>query len=120
MSIRETKRRAWAMATIGAFALSAAFAGDAEAKTVLKVYTALEEEQLPVYKEAFEKAYPGIEINWQRDSTGVITARLLAEKDNRQADVVWGLAATSLMLLDKNGMLEGYKPKGYDQIKDQF
>ncbi len=34
---------------------------------VLKVYTALEEEQLPVYKEAFEKANPGIVIEWQRE-----------------------------------------------------
>jgi iron(III) transport system substrate-binding protein len=110
---------------LGAITFAAAtgtmlFAADASAKTVLKVYTALEEEQLPVYKEAFEKANPDIEIEWQRDSTGVITARLLAEKDNRQADIVWGLAATSLMLLDKQGMLEAYKPKGFDEIKDQF
>ena len=87
---------------------------------VLKVYTALEEEQMPIYKEAFEKANPGIVIEWQRDSTGVISARLLAEKDNRQADVVWGLAATSLMVLDKEGMLESYRPAGFDQIKDDF
>ncbi|HVJ43146.1 MAG TPA: putative 2-aminoethylphosphonate ABC transporter substrate-binding protein [Dongiaceae bacterium] len=92
----------------------------AQADTVLKVYTALEEEQLPVYKAAFEKANPGITIEWQRDSTGVITARLLAEKENRQADAVWGLAATSLMLLDKQGMLDGYKPAGFEQIKDSF
>jgi iron(III) transport system substrate-binding protein len=101
-------------------ALAVAFSADAEAKTVLKVYTALEEEHMPIYEEAFEKANPDIDIQWQRDSTGVITARLLAEKDNRQADVVWGLAATSLMLLDKNGMLDAYKPQGFDQIKDQF
>src|SRR5215813_4344169 len=106
--------------TIAAAASTGLFAADASAKTVLKVYTALEEEQLPPYKEAFEKANPDIEIEWQRDSTGVITARLLAEKDNRQADVVWGLAATSLMLLDKQGMLEAYKPKGFDQIKEQY
>lgn len=105
---------------IGALALGMLFTTAAEAKTVLKVYTALEEEQLPIYKEAFEKANPDIEIEWQRDSTGVITARLLAEKDNRQADVVWGLAATSLMLLDGNGMLEAYKPEGFDQVKDKF
>jgi iron(III) transport system substrate-binding protein len=117
---KDSVLRAWAAVTIGTFALGVAFTGYAEAKTVLKVYTAIEEEQLPGYKEAFEKAHPDIEINWQRDSTGVITARLLAEKDNRQADVVWGLAATSLMLLDKNGMLEGYKPEGYDQVKDLF
>jgi iron(III) transport system substrate-binding protein len=105
---------------LGATAALAIFSFSAQAGTVLKVYTALEEEQLPVYKAAFEKANPGITIEWQRDSTGVITARLLAEKDNRQADAVWGLAATSLMLLDKQGMLEGYKPDGYAQIKDEF
>ena len=115
-----TSRRAWGTLAISAFALGVLFSGGAEAKTVLKVYTALEEEQLPIYKEAFEKANPDIEIEWQRDSTGVITARLLAEKDNRQADVVWGLAATSLMLLDANGMLDTYKPQGFDQVKDQF
>jgi iron(III) transport system substrate-binding protein len=105
---------------LGATAALAVFAFSAQADTVLKVYTALEEEQLPVYKAAFEKANPGITIEWQRDSTGVITARLLAEKENRQADAVWGLAATSLMLLDKQGMLDGYKPTGYEQIKDEF
>ncbi|HEY3147853.1 MAG TPA: putative 2-aminoethylphosphonate ABC transporter substrate-binding protein [Dongiaceae bacterium] len=118
-----TRSSTASLRVLGAIAFAAGatlFAAGASAKTVLKVYTALEEEQLPPYKEAFEKANPDIEIEWQRDSTGVITARLLAEKDNRQADAVWGLAATSLMLLDKQGMLDAYKPKGFDQIKDQF
>lgn len=121
-----TKASTRSLRVLGSVAIAALmagatlFAGEASAKTVLKVYTALEEEQLPVYKAAFEKANPDIEIEWQRDSTGVITARLLAEKDNRQADAVWGLAATSLMLLDQNGMLDAYKPKGFEEIKDQF
>lgn len=106
--------------TLGAVTTLTVLSAGAQAETVLKVYTALEEEQMPVYKAAFEKANPDIKIEWQRDSTGVITARLLAEKDNRQADIVWGLAATSLMLLDKQGMLEPYKPQGFDQIKDLF
>lgn len=92
----------------------------ADGKEKIVVYTALEEEQMPVYKEAFEKANPGIEIEWVRDSTGVVTARLLAEKENRQADVVWGLAATSLMVLDQKGMLDHYRPVGFDEIKDEF
>jgi iron(III) transport system substrate-binding protein len=95
-------------------------AGTAAAKDKLVVYTALEEEQLPVYKQAFEAANPNYEIEWVRDSTGVITARLLAEKDNTQADAIWGLAATSLMVLDGKGMLEGYKPQGYADIKEDF
>ncbi|MFO0994186.1 MAG: putative 2-aminoethylphosphonate ABC transporter substrate-binding protein [Hyphomicrobiales bacterium] len=82
----------------------------------LTVYTALEADQLKDYKEAFETANPGITINWVRDSTGIVTAKLLAEKDNPQADVVLGLAATSLMLLDKEGMLMGYEPKGIEAL----
>lgn len=95
-------------------------AGDAWSKEKLTVYTAFENEQLPVYKKAFEAANPGIEIDWVRDSTGIITARLLAEKEKPQADVIWGLAASSLLLLDRDGMLEPYAPKGLDQIKPAF
>jgi len=41
----------------------------------------------------------------------------LAEKANPQADVVMGLAATSLMLLDKEGLLLPYAPKGLEKVK---
>ena len=85
-------------------------------KTTLLVYTALETDQIKAYQEGFNKVEPNIEIKWVRDSTGVITAKLLAEKANPQADVVMGVAASSLALLDKNGMLEPYKPLNYDAI----
>ncbi|WP_439817191.1 putative 2-aminoethylphosphonate ABC transporter substrate-binding protein [Zavarzinia sp. CC-PAN008] len=94
-----------------------AFANVAQAQTELTVYTAIEADQLAEYKAAFEKDNPDITINWVRDSTGVVTAKLLAEKAAPVADVVWGLAATSLMLLDSEGMLMPYAPKGLDQIK---
>ncbi|MFY0100167.1 extracellular solute-binding protein, partial [Acinetobacter baumannii] len=77
----------------------------AHAATTLTVYTALEADQIKAYQAAFQKANPDIEIKWVRDSTGIVTAKLLAEKANPQADVIWGLAATSLALLDKEGML---------------
>ncbi len=86
----------------------------------LTVYTALEADLLPVYKKSFEEKNPGVSIRWVRDSTGIITAKLLAEKDNPQADVVLGTAATSLQLLDAEGMLEGYAPKGLDKIDPRF
>jgi iron(III) transport system substrate-binding protein len=89
-------------------------------KTTLLVYTALETDQLKAYQEGFNKAYPDIELKWVRDSTGVITAKLLAEKGNPQADVVMGVAASSLALLDKNGMLEPYKPLNYDALMPQY
>ena len=83
----------------------------------LTVYTAIEADQLKAYKAAFEKEVPDVTIRWVRDSTGVVTAKLLAEKANPQADVVWGLAATSLMLLANEGMLQPYAPKGLGEIK---
>jgi iron(III) transport system substrate-binding protein len=86
----------------------------------LTVYTAFETEQLAPYKKAFEAVHPDIDIQWVRDSTGIITARLLAEKANPQADVIWGLAASSLLVLDKDGLLEAYTPKGLDNIKVGF
>ncbi len=104
-----------------AFATAIGFAPDAAAqKTKLTVYTALENEQLPVYKQAFEAANPDVEIAWVRDSTGVITARFLAEKANPQADVIWGLAVTSLMLFDAQGLLQGYTPKDAAALKPAF
>ncbi|WP_088278427.1 putative 2-aminoethylphosphonate ABC transporter substrate-binding protein [Ideonella sp. A 288] len=89
-------------------------------KTTLLVYTALETDQLKAYQEGFNKVEPNIELKWVRDSTGVITAKLLAEKANPQADVVMGVAASSLALLDRNGMLEPYKPLNLDAIMSQY
>ena len=99
-----------------AVAATMAFATSAFAKTTLTVYTALEADQVKAYQEAFEKTNPDIEIKWVRDSTGVVTAKLLAEKANPRADVVWGLAASSLAILDKEGMLTPYAPADLSKI----
>jgi len=100
--------------------LALAASGAAAQKTQLLVYTALETDQLKAYQEGFNKVEPNIEIKWVRDSTGVITAKLLAEKANPQADVVMGVAASSLALLDSNGMLEPYAPKNLAAISAQY
>ena len=89
-------------------------------KTSLTVYTALETDQLKAYEAGFAKVNPDIEIKWVRDSTGVITAKLLAEKANPQADVVMGVAASSLALLDTQGMLIPYAPLNLDGIMSQY
>ena len=88
--------------------------------TELTVYTAVEAEDLKKYAARFNEEHPDIKINWVRDSTGIITAKLLAEKANPQADVIWGLAATSLMLLDNQEMLASYKPTGYEKLSPKF
>jgi iron(III) transport system substrate-binding protein len=89
-------------------------------KTRLTVYTAVENDQLEPFKKAFEADNPGIEIAWVRDSTGVVTAKLLAEKDNPRGDVIWGLAASSIALFGTMGMLEPYTPAGDAQLKAMF
>jgi iron(III) transport system substrate-binding protein len=96
---------------------------DAAAKSIsgeITVYTALEDEQVTEYLAVFNAEYPAITVNVVRESTGVITARLLAEKDNPQADLVWGTAASSMMILDDQGMLEAYAPEGVDRILPAF
>lgn len=85
-------------------------------KKSLNVYTALEDEQIPVYLQSFRAEHPEIELNIVRDSTGVVISKILAEKSNPQADVVWGTAATGLLLLDREELLEPYAPAGVERI----
>ena len=86
----------------------------------LNVYTAFEDDQIADYLEGWSALYPDVKVNITRDSTGIITAKLLAEKANPVADVVWGLAATSLLVLDGQGMLEPYAPVGVERILPEF
>ena len=86
----------------------------------ITVYTALEDDQLERYLADFRANHADIEVNIVRDSTGIITARLLAEKENPQADVVWGVAATSLLVADNEGIIEPYAPAGLDRVNPRF
>ena len=115
MKISSMLKPILASAVLAAFALPAL-----AQKTVLSVYTALENDQLGPYKQAFEAANPNVEIAWVRDSTGIMTARILAEKDNPRADVIWGLGASSIALFDSMNLLHAYSPKGVDQVKPKF
>ncbi len=101
-------------------AATAALLSSTALSAELTVYTAVEAEDLKRYAAEFNKDHPDIKINWVRDSTGIVTAKLLAEKDNPQADVVWGLAATSLLLMKAEGMLEAYAPKGVELLDKKF
>jgi len=89
-------------------------------KTQLLVYTALETDQLKAYEQGFYREVNDVEIRWVRDSTGVVIAKLLAEKGNPQADVVMGVAASGLALLDQNGMLHPYAPLNLDAIMSKY
>ncbi len=105
-----------------AVAAVALLAGSALAKTTLTVYTALEAEELEPLRKAFVAEYPDLDIAWVRDSTGIITAKILAEIDagNPKADIFLGTSATSLLVVDSKGMLLPYAPKGLDRLNAKF
>ena len=113
--------RTWiAAGLVAGLALGIGGGAAAQQKTRITIYTALENDQLGPFKQSIEKNVPEAEVVWVRDSTGVITARFLAEKDNPRADMVMGLAASSLIMFEKAGLLEPYKPQGSDALKPVF
>jgi len=89
-------------------------------REVLVVYTALEDDYYPTYLASFKKQHPEIDVQIVRNSTGIITSKLIAERDKPAADVIWGVAATSLMFMNKYNMLQPYKPKGFKRINKLF
>jgi iron(III) transport system substrate-binding protein len=99
-----------------ALALAAASLPAYAQKTELLVYTALETDQLKAYTESFQKTNPDIDLKFVRDSTGVITAKLLAEKANPQADAILGVAASSMEIFKAEGMLAPYEPVGFKAL----
>ncbi len=86
----------------------------------LTVYSSVEPDNLKVFSDNFAKAHPNIKVNWVRDSTGVIQARVIAEKDNPRNDVFFGHAATDLLALDQLGMFLPYAPKNIEKLDGRY
>ena len=89
-------------------------------KQTVVIYTAIENEQIAEYKKAYEKTLPNVDVKMLRLSTGDIAARFMAEKDNMQADVIWGVGATNMLQFKNAGLLEAYAPKGLERIQPLF
>ena len=104
----------------GLLVLLAGAAAEAQQRTRLEVYSTLEVEHLNDFKRLFEAENRDIEIQWINDATGVVTARLLAEQGNQRGDAIWGLAVTSMLQLEKRGLLEPYAPRNLGEIKPSF
>ncbi len=118
MTSQRAAKIAWGLAA--GVALAAFAVQPAAAKTEVLIYTAIEADELAKFKKAIEGAVPDADVKWVRDSTGIITSKLLAEKDNPKADMVYGLAATSLVLLANQGYFQGYAPKGVDKLDKRY
>ena len=89
-------------------------------KQTVVVYTAIENEQIADYMKSLNKTLPNLEVKMLRLSTGDISARFMAEKDNMQAEAIWGVGATNILIFKNAGLLEPYAPKGLDKIQGLF
>jgi len=96
------------------------FCGIVAAKETVVVYTSLENEEVVEYLKLAEKDLPDLDIQAIRLSTGELGARMLAEKDNPQADCIWGWAVTNMSEFVPKGMLLPYKPKSWEMIPANF
>jgi len=116
---------AWRSAAVALFCglVCAATTGPAAAqqsRTQLVVHSTLEPDNIAEFKRAFEADNPDIEIVWSRDSTGVITARIVAEGEAQQADAIWGLAVTSVTKIKSMGLLVPYAPANLANLRPAF
>jgi len=95
-------------------------AGSAHAeKEQLNAYTIWSERYANAIFSAFTKD-TGIKVNWMRFSSGEVQARLEAEKNNPQVDVVFGNMAEAFVDGVQKGLFDPYRPKGAEKIPDVF
>jgi len=108
------------LAIIFLWAAVALIAGPAAAKDTVVVYTSLENEEVVEYLKLAQSELPDLDIQAIRLSTGELGARMLAEKDNPQADCIWGWAVTNMAEFIPKGMLLPYKAAGWEKIPANF
>lgn len=102
-----------------AVAILSGAAGSAAAGE-LTIYAGAEADNIKYFSEVFAKAHPNIKLNWVRDSTGIIQARVLAEKDNPRADVLFAMAVTSMTGFAQMGLFQPYTPKGMEALNPLY
>lgn len=90
------------------------------AKKPLIIYTSMETDETVEYVKLAREELPDLDIKIIRLSTGELGARMLAERTNPQADVVWGWAVTNMEDFRDRGLLEKYKPNGWEKIPANF
>ena len=73
----------------------------------LKIYSIIHDEESEALTKLFTEK-TGIPVNFLRASTGELVNRVLAEKNDPQADILLGGASSYHMQLDKEGALEVY------------
>lgn len=92
--------------TIFAFSVLAIFTSCSQKET-LKIYSIIHEEETQALTDLFTKK-TGIPVEFIRASTGELVNRVIAEKDNPQADILLGGATSYHIQANEAGALEKY------------
>lgn len=82
----------------------------------LVVYGATPADEWAVYKAAFEAENPDITLTQLRDGSGVIIARVIAEQNSPQADILFDIPATGVITLVEKGLIEPYAPANLAEL----
>ncbi len=96
--------------------LSSPFAVFAQEKSVV-LYSAHTQEIIDAMAPRFEAA-TGIKAEVVKMGSGDVIARVKAEKDNPQCDVIWSIGGEQLEA--NSDLLESYTPKDWDKVEDVF
>ena len=112
--MRSIFKKFTATVAISLMSIGAAHAGE------LLVYSSTDADNLKYYMDNFQKDNPDITVKVVRESTGTMAAKMMAEKDNPQADVLFEMAATVALNMEEQGMFHPYTPKGMDKIDPRY
>jgi iron(III) transport system substrate-binding protein len=92
--------------------------GSADITGQLNVLCVVQEQWCEGQIAAFNKIYPGIQINWVRMSSGESLTRLRNEAANPQFDVWWGGPIDSYIAAAQEGLLEVYDSPNAVNLRD--
>ena len=94
---------------------------DKKAKTVM-LYSSMQEDQLNAIKQAFEKKYPDIKMDYYFAGTGKVITKIATEAKSGQvaADVIWVGDPADYIGFKKLGILEKYESPEAKNIEKVF
>lgn len=87
---------------------------------IITVYTAFPADEAALYLCDFHLVFPEIQVNLVQAPIDELTTRLLAEQAEPQADVIWGVGLTNLLLFEWNDLLKPYAPVGIERRASLF
>ena len=119
----ERCRAALSGTLVGAIAAAAMFAvatANVAGAGELVIYSAGNPEGHKLAMDAFRKVHPDIKVSDVTESTGTVVNRVIAEKDNPQADVIMAINGFYMEQLKEAGVLEPYVPENTPVPEEQW